>query len=491
MQRRLQLRRHLLLLGVLGALIAPAPAHADAVTQWNLNASNAIFTVAAQPPQLSVLHLAMVHGAVYDAVNAIDGGPGVARADAVDEWNVIAQTETLLLRPSAHGQSRGIAMVSGAVYDAVNAIDRGYQPYLIDLDEVGAQLWGSQDAAAATAAYRVLRAITPPARHAGLDTAYANTLSSIPDDALRQEGIDAGDAAAEAMLDARENDGFLGPFDFSLVIGPDPGDWRPVGWAPPVLGALDPDPWVGDLKPFLIRSPSQFRSEGPNALTSAAYAEDFAEVKELGALNSAMRTADQTAAAVFWQFAPIALWSPLMRSLAARFELDAADQARLHATVDLAAADGAISCWNDKYHWSFWRPRAAIREADTDGNPNTIADPSWEALFAPATATTPPLATPPFPDHPSGHGCLSGAVLNSVADFFGTDKVAFTVVSGRSLNGVAIPPREFARFSHALKEIIDARVWGGIHFRTADVQGAVIGKKVAHWLRKHYFRPVR
>ena len=213
-------------------------------------------------------------------------------------------------------------------------------------------------------------------------------------------------------------------------------------------------------------------------------------MKELGALNSTKRTADQTAAAVFWQFAPIALWNPLARNLADRYDLDTADQARLYAMVNLAAVDGAIACWNDKYYWNFWRPRAAIREGDTDGNPATIGDPTWESLFAAATMTTPPLGTPPFPDHPSGHGCLTGAVMNTMADFFGTDKVAITVVSGRSLNGVPLAPRQFDRFSHVTKEVIGARIWGGIHFRTADVQGTVIGKKVAHWLRKHYFQPL-
>jgi hypothetical protein len=404
-------------------------------------------------------------------------------ADVVSQWNAVAQAETVLLRPTAHGQSRGIAMVEGAVYDAVNAIDRSHQPYLLDdeFDPVG-----SQGAAAATAAYRVLLAITPDARHANLDTLYASTMATIPEGASKQEGVDAGEAAADAMLDDRQGDGFMAPF--TPVIGTDPGDWRPIGW--PAAPVYDPDGWVGSLKPFLLESPSQFRSDGPNALTSRAYAEEFAEVKELGSLNSATRTDDQTKAAVFWQFAPIAFWNPLARTLADRYGLDAADQARLYAMVNLAGADGAISCWNDKYYWNFWRPRAAIREADTDGNPATIADPSWESLFAPTTPTTPPLATPPFPDHPSGHGCYSGAVLNTFADFFGTDKVAFTLVSGRSLNGVPIPPREFDRFSQALMEVIDARVWGGIHFRTADVQGAVIGKKVAHWLRKHYFQPV-
>lgn len=413
--------------------------------------------------------------------------PGTAQADVIGDWNAIAQAETVLLRPTAHGQTRGIAMVEGAVYDAVNAIDRGYEPYLVDLDDVGAQPWDSQDAAAATAAYRVLLAITPPARHAGLGVSYAATLAAIPDGPVEQGGVAAGDAAAAAMLAARQGDGFMA--SFTPVIGTDPGDWRPIGW--PAAPVFDPDGWVGNLKPFLIESPSQFRSKGPNALTSGIYAKEYDEVKEIGALNSSTRTADQTAAAVFWQFAPVNLWNPLARELADRYDLDTADQARFYAMFNLAAADGAISCWNDKYYWSFWRPRAAIREGDTDGNPKTIGDPNWESLFAPATVTTPGgLATPPFPDHPSGHGCLTGAVLGTMADFFGKDKVGITVVSGRTLNGVPIAPRQFERFSDALEEVIEARIWGGIHFRTADVQGAVIGNKVAHYTRKHYFQPV-
>jgi hypothetical protein len=425
---------------------------------------------------------ALVAAVTLTSVSA--AGPTSSPLDAaiVSQWNAIAQVETIPLRPTAHGESRGIAMVEGAVYDAVNAIGGGYQPYLLDTKFDSD---GSQGAAAATATYRVLLAITPAARHAGLDASYTTTMAAIPDGPSKQEGVDAGEAAAAAMLAARQGDGFLAPFDFSLVIGPDPGDWRPV-----TPTALDPDPWVGNLKPFLIESPSQFRSEGPNALTSDEYTKEFDEVKELGALNSTTRTEDQTKAAVFWQFAPIAFWNALARGLADRYDLDAADQARLYAMINLAAADAAIACWNDKYYWNFWRPRAAIREADTDGNPATVADPTWEPLFSPATPTTPPLVTPPFPDHPSGHGCASGATLDTFADFFGTDKVEVTLVSGRSLDGVPIPPRHFDRFSQVLKEIIDARVWGGIHFRTADVQGAVIGKKVAHYLRKHYFQPV-
>jgi hypothetical protein len=421
-------------------------------------------------------------GAVLVGVLAL-AAPGVAHADVVGDWNVLAQNEAVLTRPTAHGQARSMAMVQGAVYDAVNAVVQTHQPYLLDLDDVDVQPFASQDAAVATAAHHVLVAIVAPARVAALDTAYQATLAEIPDGPIEQGGIEAGEAAAAAMLAARTNDGYLA--SFTPAIGTDPGDWRPIGW--PATPAFDPDGWVGNLKPFVIESTSQFRSDGPNELTSAEYAEDYAEVKELGALVSTKRTADQTTAAVFWQFAPAVLWNRLARDLAApsRFGLDTFKQARLYAMVNLAAADGAISCWNDKYYWSFWRPRAAIREGDTDGNAATIGDPTWESLFHPSTGAG--LGTPPFPDHPSGHGCVSGAVLRSFREFFGTDKIAFDMHSGRFPG----QPRHFNGFSLAMQEIVDARVWGGIHFRTADVEGAVMGKKVGFWLQKHYFNPVK
>jgi hypothetical protein len=180
---------------------------------------------------------------------------------------------------------------------------------------------------------------------AGLDAAYAATLAGIPDGAAEEEGVRVGAAAADAMLAARENDGFMAPFTF--VIGSGPGDWRPL-----TPTALDPDAWVGNLRPFLIESPSQFRSNGPNALTSAAYAEDFAEAKKLGAPNSSRRTPNQTTAAIFWQAPPTALWNRLARDLSAEHDVAVADEARLLAMINLAAADGAIACWNDKYYWN-------------------------------------------------------------------------------------------------------------------------------------------
>jgi hypothetical protein len=309
---------------------------------------------------------------------------------------------------------------------------------------------------------------------------YEQSLAAIPDGPAKAGGIAVGEAAAAAMLAARANDGRNGPFTFDL--GTEPGVWRK---SPPFF-LLDPTPWVGNVRPFLLPNAEMLRSDGPNALTSEAYAEDFNEVKSLGSLTSTARTADQTMAAIFWQAQPGALYGGVMRSLSARFGLSTAENARLFAMVSLAAADGAIACWNDKYYWNFWRPIDAIREAESDDNPATAGDPDWKPLFDPATATVPALSTPAFPDHPAGHGCVSSATIHSMQEFFGTDKIAFDMVSSR----FPTQPRHFARFSAALKEVINARVWGGIHFRTADVQGAVIGKKVAHWERKHFFQPI-
>jgi PAP2 superfamily len=417
----------------------------------------------------SLRHLGAVVAVVALAV------PAVAQADAVDDWNVHATAAILASAPSAHESTLSWAMVQGAVYDAVNAIDGRYEGYL--LTSRLATPFDSQDAAAATAAYRVLLNLAPSQKPV-LDAHYAASLAMVPDGSQKTRGIVVGEAAAAAMLAARVDDGRFAPFTF--VIGDQPGDWRPL-----TPTALDPAAWLGNVRPFLIESPSQFRSDGPNALTSRAYTKDFNEVKELGSLTSTTRTADQTTAAIFWQAQPMALWGGMLRSLSG--ELDTADKARLHGMVAFAAADAAISCWNDKYYWSFWRPLAAIREAGTDGNPATVADPNWRSLFDPATATVPPLGTPAFPDHPSGHGCLSGAVLNTAEDFFGTDKLEFDIFSSRFPG----QPRHFERFSNALEEIVDARVWGGIHFRTADEQGALMGKQVARWVRQHYFERVR
>jgi hypothetical protein len=416
------------------------------------------------------------------AVAVVLASPALARADVVTDWNNYASTAITAPPPMGAGQPPHVAplsfaMVQGAVYDAVNAIDRGHRPYLV---MPSANPWDSKEAAAATAAFEVLRGLFP-AQLPTLQPLYDASLAAVPDGPMKDGGIAAGDAAAQAMLAAREDDGRGSPF--TIPIGTTPGAWRPV---PPVNG-LDPAPWVGNVKPFLVPDVSMLRTKGPNRLTSRAYARDVNEVKQVGSLTSTTRTADQTDAALWWQDHGAALWNRIFQTLSASQGLDTVANARLFAMENLAAADAAIGCWNDKYYWNFWRPITAIREAATDGNRATEADPTWLPLFDPSTPSTgAPLVTPPFPDHPSGHSCVSSAIVHTLQSFFGTDKVAFSALSNRT--GTT---RSFDSFSDALDEVIDARVWAGIHFRTADNQGASLGKKVARWEKRHYFQSLR
>ena len=397
-------------------------------------------------------------------------GPSVnsASGNAVIEWDINTQNAVIAAGPFVpHAALLNWAIVQGAVYDAVNGIVRTHQPYLV---QVASNPGDSQDAAAATAAYRVLVNLYP-AQVDTLQSEYNASLAAIPDGPAKQGGISDGEQAAAAMITARQNDGRNS--DFTIVIGTQPGQWRPT---PPDFG-LDPAPWAGNVRPFLIPSAAALRSDGPNALTSGQYAMDVNEVKSVGSRTSTTRTPDQTDAAKWWALGPTAApVEAMLRSLATGHGLSTADTARLFAQVHLATADALIVCHNDKYYWNFWRPITAIREADTDGNPQTTPDPNW----------TPLLDTPPFPEHSSGHACHTSAWTHTLANFFGTDKVSFS-----GFNTATGTTRSFTSFSQALKELIDARVWGGIHFRTADTQGAVLGNKVARYLKKNYFQPVQ
>jgi hypothetical protein len=388
----------------------------------------------------------------------------------VTKWNAIAETTVLAQPPNASAPPAAavfMAMVQGSVYGAVNAIDRHHRPYLVR-QRVDRE--ASKEAAVATAAFRVLDALFP-AQHDTLQAQYDNSLGAIADGPRKEAGIDVGNAAADAML-AEGHDGRLGPIP---PLPPDgPGFWEPL-LRPDGTPILDQGPWVALTEPFLVNSFSQFRTPGPYALTSAAYTEDFNEVKMLGGVGSTTRTAEQTHVATFWQSNPAATWNGVARRLAEQRHLDVTASALLFAILDLSAADASINCWNDKYHWGFWRPLAAIREADTDGNPATDPDTSWTPLF-----------TPPYPDHPSGHLCFSSASLHALKAFFGTDKVSFYVTSSQFPG----EQRHFERFSDAIDELIEARIWAGLHFRNADVQGASLGKKVARYTQLHWFQPL-
>ena len=412
---------------------------------------------------------------------------GESAGNAVAEWNEIAVTTLVALPGPAGGappaSQINMGMTQGAVYDAVNAIGPGrYQPYLLDTQF---PRYASKKAAVATAAYSVLFNIvsTVPATIAfpskasvlaTLDEKYAASLAEIPDGRSKTKGIAAGKAAADAMIAARQDDGRFGPSQW--VPNADPGHWQPL-LNPDGTKQLDPTPWMGAVKPFLVKRSSQFRTEGPSALDSEAWAKDFNETKTLGAKNSAVRTPEQTHIATFWQSTPVATWNAVARTTLSDpgYHLGLAASARLLAMENLSAADAAINCWNDKYYWDFWRPWNAIPRADEDGNAATEPDASWT-----------PLLAAPYPDHPSGHLCLDGAHLRVLRMFFGTDEIGFDVTSAQFPGET----RHYDRFSQALAEITEARIWAGLHFRTADVQAKLLGKKVANYMADHFFQRV-
>ena len=396
-----------------------------------------------------------------------------ARADTVTDWNELATNELV-----ADGQGASalvhLAMVHAAMYDAVNAIDRRHAPYLV---EPAAKRSYSMDAAAATAAFRVLvdsqPSVVQPAHQAQLVDAatslYVAQLAAIPAGPDKDGGIATGDAAGEAMSNARRHDGRFSPFRFG--VGTLAGQWRPT----PPAGVSDPFAWVKDVEPFLIRSPSEFGGPPPFALTSRRYAREFDEVKSLGSATSTTRTPDQTDAARFWGATnPVGTWSRLYRDIAQRYGRSRADDARMFAILYLAAADTTITVWVDKAKYLFWRPITAIREGDADGNPRTVGDPGWSPL----------VPTPPYPDMPSALSALSGASAATLQRFFGTDDLEFGTT-----NAIGIP-RAYARFSQAEADVVDARVWAGIHFRHADEVGASTGERIAEWQQRRFLQPV-
>ena len=313
--------------------------------------------------------------------------------------------------------------------------------------------------------------LLPDAVRVRLDGLYADALEGIPDGDAKTEGVAAGAAAAAAMLAARTDDGRFAAF--SWQEGDEAGEWRPT---PP--GFANDLAWVGQVEPFTLESTSQLRTKGPNAVTSGAYAKEYNEVKDLGAAGST-RTDEQNVVVQLYTANPIELFNRTFRVVSEAQGLTLAEEARLFAMLNVATADSVISCFNDKAFWNFWRPITAIREVDDDGNHKTASDPEW----------TPVLTNPPYSDHPSGYNCVSAAYMHAAGAFFGTDKMEFSVI--RPIPGMPAVERHYTRFTDLVDDTIDARVWQGLHFREADVQGAGIGKDAARWLAKHYFQPVK
>ena len=404
--------------------------------------------------------------------------PAVAQANEVTKWNEIAVNTINAKPPLTSAPPAGavfVAMVQGAVYGAVNAVDRHGRPYLVYRSYPKA----SADAAAATAAFRVLDSLFSATDHAALQAAYDASLLAIAPGASKNQGIEVGGLAADAMLAEGHDSRTVITCTFGSGL---PGVWQPLG--PPGAPLCDPTVWVANAKPFVLKSPSQFRTAGPYSLGSPEYAADLAEVKSLGKIDSTTRTDDQTHAAAYWQTNPAANYNAIARRLVDQFSLDVTDSARLFGLLDLSAADAIINTWNDKYYWNFWRPITAIRSTD----------PTWTPLFDPslpvATAGIgPALITPPYPDHSSGATAYASASMHALASFFGTDEMTFYATSSRFPID-PMQPREkrfFSRFSDLTNEILEARIWAGIHFRNADVQAANLGRNVERYIQTQYF----
>jgi hypothetical protein len=395
--------------------------------------------------------------------------------DMVLEWNVNAVTaigNAPTATPPGLGQPPPlapihIAMVHVAMYDAVNAIDGTRQPYLGGLNAPSS---ASQAAAAAAAAHGVLIGLTPatlPQVTASLDALYATSLAKIPGGTPKTAGIAVGEAAATAMLANRAGDGRFGTKTFA--VGTQPGEWRLV---PPLNANVFA--WVSDVRPFSLESAGQFRTAGPFDLDSKAYAREFNEVKAIGGATST-RTPAQAELASFVSVSPVGMINRAFREIATARGLSTAQQARLFAMTSMSAADALIGCWENKDHWLFWRPQTAIQEAAADGNPATEADATWTSL----------IPTPGYPDNPSGYNCFAAGMMQAARAFFRTDKISFDLTSP-----TATPiTRHYHRFTGVVRDAIEGRILIGLHFRSADVQGAWLGRKVAQWVAKHEFGP--
>jgi hypothetical protein len=353
------------------------------------------------------------------------------------------------------------------MFDAVNSIDHRFTSYAIRIDPQGV---ASPEAAAATAAHRVLLTLVPTSQQAYLDAAYAASLAQIPDGAAKTNGITVGEAVAGAILALRSGDGSAITLPYTQP--PAPGIYQPT---PPAFLPANFVAW-GNVLPFTMHSGSQFLPGPPPSLTSEDYTEDFNEIKRLGSINSTERTADQTEAANFWVENSTITWNRIARLAANANGNSLADNARLFALLNMAGADGIIAGFNTKYTYNFWRPVTAIRAADTDGNPDTAPDPTW----------TPLVVTPRHPDYTSNHCVYSAAAARVLASFFHDDDFDFSIPSSTAPGAV----RSYHSFSQAANEVGNARVWVGFHFRTACRRGLSEGKQVGRFAFKHYLRPL-
>ena len=392
--------------------------------------------------------------------------PGRASAqNAALEWNAIAAQLIVVPAQSPVQQTRLMAIVQVAIHDAVNGITRRYDQYLPAAPGGGAV---SAEAAAIGAAHRALQGAL--GNSATLATSYAQSLAA--------RGLSASDpsvlfgaAVADGILALRQNDGAsAAAYAFPPPDAGVPGVWVPLAGQTSLL------PGWGNVAPFVLKSASQFRPAPPPPLSSDKYARDYNEVLLVGASVNPVRSTEQSQIAQFWRASPTALWNPLLRGALMTRGDDLSSTARVMALFYLAGSDASVACWEAKYVYNFWRPQAAINRGDEDGNDATVADPAWRPF----------IGTPPHPDYVSGHAANSGAMAWVLRSEFG-DNPGYTIdATSTTAPGVT---RRWQTFSEGVDEVIDARVYSGIHFRTADEVGARLGRQVAQFVLTHALHP--
>jgi len=396
----------------------------------------------------------------------------------VAEWNAIAQ-EILQPAPmpgmpmtmSSISMSTAfvyLAYTQAAVYDALVAIEGGYQPYAYTL---AASPDTSREAAVAAAAFTVLKHYLPT--EVKLDQKYAESLAAIPDSLQKTAGIAVGQDAANAIIALRANDGLLAQGTYTLPA-PGPGVWEPTALMPDGTLAPPVDPWMALLQPFLRATPELYRPVSAPDLTSIEYAADFNEIKDVGGAVSLTRTAAQTEVANFWTTNMVIQTNAAYRNLVKARSLGLLDTARLMAMGNMVATDSLIATFDSKYFYNFWRPVTAIQRADTDGNDATTADPTW----------MPAVMTPNFPEYVAGHGSFVSAQAEVFTHFFGTPQIEIDLDS--SVTGTT---RHYATADDLRTEIINARTWGGLHFRNSSVLAVAMGQQLVTDALANYFAP--
>ena len=388
---------------------------------------------------------------------------GLARADVVSDWNAIASQTAIPVRPGPSA-ILDLAMVHAAMHDAIQAFQRRFDSYVAPIPSAS----GSPVAAAARAAHDVLAARFP-SQSGILDALLDNYLNGL---GLQGDaGLLVGQQAATNILNLRAGDGSF-PSNPEIFVGSTgPGEWRPT---PPAFAPMA-TPWLGVVTPFTIKDATKFRSPPPPSLESGKYVHDYNEVKALGSINSSARTQAQTDLALFYSDNFLALWERTLRGIADTNISNIGDSARLFALANLATADAIITAWDGKRLYHFWRPITAIQNGNDDGNPRTAGDATWLPQI--------PTNTPPYPEYPSGANNLTGAMTRTLERLFG-NKMTFSVFSA-----FVNQTKTYQRFSDMADDVVDVRIYQGIHFRTADVVARRHGTRIADMAFSHFLRP--